>query len=135
MLNTGDTAWILVSTALVMLMLPGLALFYGGLVRTKNVLSTFMHSFVVLGLVALQWAVYGYSLAYGPDHGGLVGGLSFGGPPGPLKLKSGETSYGSCKIGAYHRKERVRSWHIGRLAVTSDGVLAASCGLNWELPD
>jgi len=77
MLNTGDTAWILVSTALVMLMLPGLALFYGGLVRTKNVLSTFMHSFVVLGLVALQWAVYGYSLAYGPDHGGLVGGLSF----------------------------------------------------------
>jgi Amt family ammonium transporter len=76
MLNTGDTAWILVSTALVLLMLPGLALFYGGLVRTKNVLSTFMHSFVALGLVTLQWAVIGYSLAYGPDHGGIIGGLS-----------------------------------------------------------
>jgi ammonium transporter, Amt family len=77
MLNTGDTAWILMSTALVLLMLPGLALFYGGLVRTKNVLSTFMHSFVVLGLVTLQWVAFGYSLAYGPDHGGLIGGLSF----------------------------------------------------------
>jgi len=77
MLNTGDTAWILVSTALVLLMLPGLALFYGGLVRSKNVLSTFMHSFVALGLVTLQWAVFGYSLAYGPDHGGLIGGLSY----------------------------------------------------------
>ena len=77
MINTGDTAWILVSTALVLLMLPGLALFYGGLVRTKNVLSTFMHSFVALGLVTLQWAVFGYSLAYGPDHGGIIGGLSF----------------------------------------------------------
>jgi ammonium transporter, Amt family len=77
MLNTGDTAWILVSTALVLLMVPGLALFYGGLVRTKNVLSTFMHSFVALGLVTLQWAVVGYSLAYGPDHGGIIGDLSY----------------------------------------------------------
>ena len=77
MINTGDTAWILISTGLVLLMLPGLALFYGGLVRTKNVLSTFMHSFVVLGLVTLQWVIFGYSLAYGPDHGGLIGGLSF----------------------------------------------------------
>lgn len=77
MLNTGDTAWILVSTALVLLMMPGLALFYGGLVRTKNVLSTFMHSFVVLGLITLQWVAFGYSLSYGPDHGGIIGGLSF----------------------------------------------------------
>jgi Amt family ammonium transporter len=77
MINTGDTAWILISTGLVLLMLPGLALFYGGLVRTKNVLSTFMHSFVVLGLVTLQWVFFGYSLAFGPDHGGLIGGLSF----------------------------------------------------------
>lgn len=76
MMNSGDTAWILVSTALVLLMLPGLALFYGGLVRTKNVLSTFMHSFVALGIVTLQWAVIGYSLAFGPDHGGIIGGLS-----------------------------------------------------------
>jgi Amt family ammonium transporter len=77
MLNTGDTAWILVSTGLVLLMMPGLALFYGGLVRSKNVLSTFMHSFVVLGLITLQWVAFGYSLSYGPDHGGLIGGLSF----------------------------------------------------------
>jgi Amt family ammonium transporter len=77
MLNTGDTAWILISTGLVLFMLPGLALFYGGLVRTKNVLSTFMHSFVVLGLVTLQWVVLGYSLAFGPDHGGIIGGLSY----------------------------------------------------------
>jgi Amt family ammonium transporter len=77
MINTGDTAWILISTGLVLLMMPGLALFYGGLVRTKNVLSTFMHSFVVLGLVTLQWVLFGYSLAYGPDHGGIIGGLSF----------------------------------------------------------
>jgi len=77
MINTGDTAWILISTGLVLLMMPGLALFYGGLVRTKNVLSTFMHSFVVLGLITLQWVLFGYSLAYGPDHGGLIGGLSF----------------------------------------------------------
>ena len=77
MLNTGDTAWMLVSTALVLLMMPGLALFYGGLVRSKNVLSTFMHSFVVLGLITLQWVAFGYSLAFGPDHGGVIGGLSF----------------------------------------------------------
>ena len=77
MLNTGDTAWMLVSTALVLLMMPGLALFYGGLVRSKNVLSTFMHSFVVLGLITLQWVAFGYSLAFGPDHGGIIGGLSY----------------------------------------------------------
>jgi Amt family ammonium transporter len=73
--NSGDTAWLLVSTALVLLMLPGLALFYGGLVRTKNVLSTFMHSFLALGLVTMQWVLFGYSLAFGPDHGGFIGGL------------------------------------------------------------
>jgi Amt family ammonium transporter len=65
----------LISTALVLLMLPGLAWFYGGLVRTKNVLSTFMHSFVALGLVTVQWVLVGYSLAFGPDHGGIIGGL------------------------------------------------------------
>ncbi len=75
--NSGDTAWILVSTALVLLMLPGLALFYGGLVRTKNVLSTFMHSFMSLGLVTVQWVLFGYSLAFGPDRGGVIGGLEY----------------------------------------------------------
>jgi Amt family ammonium transporter len=76
-IDTGDTAWLLVSTALVLLMTPGLALFYGGMVRAKNVLSTFMHSFFALGLVTIQWVVIGYSLAFGPDHGGLIGGLDF----------------------------------------------------------
>jgi ammonium transporter, Amt family len=77
-LNTGDTAWMLVSTALVMLMLPGLALFYGGMVRQKNVLSTIMHSFVAMGIVGVQWAVIGYSLSFGPDVAkmGLIGDFS-----------------------------------------------------------
>lgn len=75
-LNTGDTAWILVSSALVLVMIPGLALFYGGMVRSKNVLSTFMHSLVAMGIVGVQWSSIGYSLAFGPDlFGGLVGGL------------------------------------------------------------
>src|SRR5262245_12877464 len=70
-IDTGDTAWLLVSTALVLLMTPALALFYGGLVRSKNVLSTFMHSFFALGLVTVQWVLVGYSLAFAPSAGGL----------------------------------------------------------------
>ena len=69
--NTGDTAWLLISTALVMVMLPGLALFYGGLVRRKNVLSTIMHSFFGLALVSVVWVLVGFSLAFGSDVGGL----------------------------------------------------------------
>ncbi|HET7686961.1 MAG TPA: ammonium transporter [Candidatus Limnocylindria bacterium] len=77
-IDTGDTAWILVSAALVMLMTPGLALFYGGLVRRKNVLSTIMHSFFILGLVSVTWVLWGYTLAFGPDTGaGLIGGLDW----------------------------------------------------------
>ena len=76
-LNTGDTAWMLVSSALVLLMIPGLAFFYGGMVRKKNVLSTMMHSFVAMGIVGVQWLVIGYSLSFGPDiGGGLLGNLS-----------------------------------------------------------
>jgi len=77
MVNAGDTAWLLVATAMVMLMTPALALFYGGMVRSKNVLSTFMHSFFALGVVTLQWALLGYSLAFGQSHGGVIGGLDF----------------------------------------------------------
>lgn len=72
-----DTAWILVSMALVMFMAPGLALFYGGLVRSKNVLSTFMHSFFAMGLVSVLWIVLGYSLAFGSSTGGFIGGLDY----------------------------------------------------------
>src|SRR3990170_4968683 len=78
--NTGDTAWLLVATALVMVMLPGLAFFYGGLVRRKNVLSTIMHSFFGLAIVSVTWVLLGYTLAFGPDTGlGLIGGLDFAG--------------------------------------------------------
>ena len=74
-IDTGDTAWLLVATALVLFMTPGLALFYGGMVRRKNVLATLMHSFSALPLVTLQWVVVGYSLAFGSSHGGLIGGF------------------------------------------------------------
>ncbi len=77
MIDTGDTAWLMVATALVMFMTPGLAFFYGGLVRNKNVLSTMMHSFIVIGLVSVLWVIVGYSLAFGSDwFGGLVGNPS-----------------------------------------------------------
>ncbi len=76
--NTGDTAWVLVSTALVMLMtIPGLALFYGGLVRKKNVLSILMQCFFLMCAVTLQWVVFGYSLSFGPDIKGLIGNLDW----------------------------------------------------------
>jgi Amt family ammonium transporter len=90
--DTGDTAWLLMSTALVMVMLPGLALFYGGLVRRKNVLSTIMHSFFGLALVSVVWVVVGFSLAFGSDVGGLglignpfdyIGFISVGLDPNP----------------------------------------------------
>ena len=81
-IDTGDTTWMLVSTALVMLMTPGLALFYGGMVRQKNVLGTIMQSFVALGLVTVQWVLIGYSLAFGPDIHGLIGNLQWFGLQG-----------------------------------------------------
>src|SRR4029453_3310188 len=76
--DTGDTAWMLMSAALVLLMTPGLALFYGGMVRRKNVLAPLMYSHFALALVTIQWVLFGYSLAFGKTHGGLIGG---GDPP------------------------------------------------------
>ena len=76
-INGADTAWLLVSSALVMLMTPGLALFYGGMVRRKNVLSTIMMSFVFLGPIGILWVLYGYSLSFGPDKLGIIGGFDF----------------------------------------------------------
>ena len=75
--DTGDTAWLLISSALVMLMTPGLALFYGGMVRAKNVLGTIMQSFIALGVISIQWVLYGYSLAFGPDVGHVIGSLGW----------------------------------------------------------
>jgi ammonium transporter, Amt family len=88
-ISAGDTAWLLASAALVMLMTPALGFFYGGLVRRKNVLATIMHSFFILALISVQWVLWGYTLAFGPDHGGLIGGLDWavlrgvGQDPGP----------------------------------------------------
>src|SRR3989475_3747767 len=82
-ISAGDTAWLLASAALVMLMTPALGFFYGGLVRRKNVLATIMHSFFILCLISVQWVLWGYTLAFGPDHGGIIGGLDW------LALKGG----------------------------------------------
>jgi Amt family ammonium transporter len=77
-IDTGDTSWLLISTALVMLMTPALGFFYGGLVGKKNVLSTLTHSFFILCLISVQWVLWGYSLAFSPDTGaGLIGGLGW----------------------------------------------------------
>jgi Amt family ammonium transporter len=75
-LNQADTSWLLISTALVLLMTPGLALFYGGMVSSKNVLSTFMHSFFALGILTLQWTLFGYSLAFGKGNA-FIGDFSY----------------------------------------------------------
>ncbi|TWH46801.1 ammonium transporter [Sporomusa sp. KB1] len=76
-IDTGDTTFVLISAALVMLMTPGLALFYGGMVRTKNVLSIIMQSFICLGVISIQWVLWGYSLAFGPDINHLLGSLDW----------------------------------------------------------
>ncbi|KJS11423.1 MAG: ammonia channel protein [Peptococcaceae bacterium BRH_c8a] len=76
-IDTGDTAWMLVSSAIVMLMVPGLALFYGGMVRQKNVLNTMMMSFICLGVITIQWMLWGYTLSFGSDIGKLIGGMDF----------------------------------------------------------
>ncbi|HZC67575.1 MAG TPA: hypothetical protein VE201_03055, partial [Nitrospirales bacterium] len=77
-IDTGDTAWVLTSSALVLAMTaPGLALFYGGMVREKNALGTIMQSFIILCLISVQWVLWGYSLAFGPDVKGIVGSLAW----------------------------------------------------------
>lgn len=76
-INAGDTAFVLLSAAFVMLMTPGLAMFYGGMVRKKNVLGTIMHSFVAIAVVSVQWILIGYSLSFGPDINGIIGGLDW----------------------------------------------------------
>jgi Amt family ammonium transporter len=77
MIDSGDTTWILVSSALVLVMTPALAFFYGGMVRKKNILSTLNLSFIMMCLISVQWLLYGYSLAFGSDVGGVIGGLNF----------------------------------------------------------
>lgn len=82
-IDAGDTAWVLLSAALVMLMTPAVGLFYGGMVRKKNVLAIIMQSFLILAIISIQWVLFGYSLAFGPDTGkGLIGGLEWTGLSG-----------------------------------------------------
>lgn len=82
-LSAGDTAWVLMSSALVLMMVvPGLALFYGGLVRRKNVLGTLMQSFILLAMISVQWVIWGYSIAFAPDIAGLFGSLKYFGLAG-----------------------------------------------------
>ncbi len=76
-MNTGDTAFVLASAALVMLMTPGLAFFYAGMVRSKNALGTVMQSFIVICVISLQWILWGYSMTFGPDKFGIIGGLEW----------------------------------------------------------
>ena len=77
-IDKGDTAWMLTSCALVLMMTaPGLALFYGGMVRQKNALGTLMQSFIIMAVISIQWVLWGYSLAFGPDKGGIIGGLEW----------------------------------------------------------
>ena len=75
--NSGDTAWVLIATALVLMMVPALAFFYGGMVRKKNILSTLNLSFVMMAMLSIQWVLFGYSLVFSPDHAGLIGGLKY----------------------------------------------------------
>ena len=90
-MNSGDTAWVLTSTALVLLMtMPGLAFFYGGLVRRKNVLSILMQCFIILCVISLQWVLYGYSLAFGPDFHGIIGNLDWAGLRGVGSLPNAD---------------------------------------------
>ncbi|MBI4329413.1 MAG: ammonium transporter [Chloroflexi bacterium] len=101
MIDSGDTAWVLASSALVLLMTPGLAFFYGGLVRQKSAVNTIMLSFITIGLISVQWVLWGFTLGFGPDLGGLgiVGGLEWlglngvGGEPGPYSATIPATAY------------------------------------------
>jgi len=91
-LDTGTTAWLLTSTALVMLMTPGVGFFYGGLVRRKNFISMVALSFIVFAVVSIQWVVMGYSLAFGQDIGGFIGDLQFAGLQG-IGMDAGDQGY------------------------------------------
>jgi Amt family ammonium transporter len=91
-INGADNAWVLISAALVLLMIPGVGFFYGGMVRKKNAISTIILSFAIMGIISLQWILFGYTLAFGEDIGGLIGGLEHLGLNGVgMDLKEGLT--------------------------------------------
>ena len=91
-MDSGDTAWVLASSALVLLMTPGLAFFYAGLVRRKNALATIMQSFMTIAIVGVAWVLWGYSLTFGPDIGGFIGNLDYIGLRGVSAIDAGPYS-------------------------------------------
>jgi len=116
-IDSGATAWMLTSTALVLLMVPGLALFYGGLVRTKNVLGTMMHSFVAMGIISILWVAVGYSMSFG---GNVFGGW-FGWNPDYLFLKGIDTNIMDAGIPEY-----VFSMFQGKFAIITPALIAGA---------
>ncbi len=108
-LDTGDTAWLLVSSAFVLLMTPGLALFYGGMVRKRNVLSTFMFVHFALAIITVQWVLIGYSLAFGRSHAGLIGGFDFVGLRGLVGALHGTVPH----LSLHGLPDEVRDHHPG----------------------
>ena len=116
-IDTGVTAWMLTSTALVLLMIPGLAMFYGGLVRTKNVLGTMMHSFVAMGIMAILWVFVGYSMAFGPS---VLGGW-FGWNKDYFLLKGIDESITSAGVPEY-----VFSMFQGKFAIITPALIAGA---------
>ncbi len=110
-INAADTAWVLISAAMVMLMTPGVAFFYGGMVRRKNFLSTLMMSLVTLGLIGLLWVLYGYSLSFGPDKYGINGGLNFIGLIGVGQ----DPSKGASQIIGANKEEEIIAYVIGTI--------------------
>ena len=115
--DAGATAWMLTSTALVLLMVPGLAMFYGGLVRTKNVLGTMMHSFAAMAIIGVIWVVFGYAMAFGPN---VLGGW-FGWDPGLLFLQSIDSTVGSNGVPDF-----VFAMFQGKFAIITPALIAGA---------
>jgi len=116
-IDTGATAWMLTSTALVLLMIPGLAMFYGGLVRSKNVLGTIMHSFIAMGIISVLWVIFGYSMSFGKN---ILGGW-FGWNPDYFFLKGIDTKIMDAGIPEY-----VFSMFQGKFAIITPALIAGA---------
>jgi Amt family ammonium transporter len=116
-IDSGATAWMLTSTALVLLMIPGLAMFYGGLVRSKNVLGTIMHSYVAMGIISVLWVIVGYSMCFG---GNILGGW-FGWNPDYFFLKGIDTNVMDAGIPEY-----VFSMFQGKFAIITPALIAGA---------
>lgn len=120
-LNSGSTAWMLTSTALVLLMIPGLAMFYGGLVRSKNVLGTMMHSFAAMGIMTILWTICGYSMAFGPNIGSSFLGKWFGWSPDYFMLSGIDQNITSSGIPEY-----VFSMFQAKFAIITPALIAGA---------